>query len=336
MPIQLFNFTGEVRSTIAPRKPERTASMREREARLQEMQRRRPIGDAKNSMDSLDSSYSSSSKDDSFESSSSSDTLGSEESVKLNKEFHKNDSLAKKDNDDDSTKSTENFNERKKKIQELENIQNTAGKLSSKIEIFENNAKQIEASRQSQSPATVKTTYFLNDNLKNSVQKMNNTIDSYLKNKKLSVSDSNLLYDNGSASGSSASSSPSPSMGVGSANAPASSTPLHGTNSRNYIRNNSNNVSNIELRTTPSSGNAYETITIGGSSSSTISMMTPQKYQAPTFQRSSYPDSSTIFSSNDLSISSPSPQGSAMYRNFGVFSPVPAQSSSFGEFLLLY
>jgi hypothetical protein len=175
----------------------------------------------------------------------------------------------------------------------MENL--TPGKLSSKIEIFE------------------KKSYFLNsDNLKNSVQKMSHTIDNYLKNKKLSVSDSNLLYDNENGSSDvSPAESPSPPIG-------------NCTNSRNYIRNNSNNVSNIELR-----GNSGSV----GFEASAISMMTPQKYQAPVYQRSSFPTDGF----NESGITSPPPGGS-LYRtlrqhsDFGVYaSPVPTQASSFGE-----
>lgn len=44
-------FSGEIRSALAPRKPERTASMREREAHLELPKRRSPIDDDKDELD---------------------------------------------------------------------------------------------------------------------------------------------------------------------------------------------------------------------------------------------------------------------------------------------
>lgn len=84
----------------------------------------------------------------------------------------------------------------KKKLPEIENVSTR-----SKIELFENNALKNDTKtftvNKSSSPSAGKqtTTFFVNsDGLKSSVQKMNMTIDSYLKNKKLiSSSDSNLL-----------------------------------------------------------------------------------------------------------------------------------------------
>jgi hypothetical protein len=126
----------------------------------------------------------------------------------------------------------DSFTERKKKLLEIENISTR-----SKIELFE--SKQI-------APKSPSTTYFLNnDGLKTSVQKMNVTIDNYLKNKKLiSASESNLLNSN--------SRSPTPPQIV------ASSSQEIPPNNRNFsIRNSAGNVSNIELRN-------YEPITVNG------------------------------------------------------------------------
>lgn len=47
----LMCFSGEIRSALAPRKPERTASMREREAHLELPKRRTPIDDDKDELD---------------------------------------------------------------------------------------------------------------------------------------------------------------------------------------------------------------------------------------------------------------------------------------------
>lgn len=46
-----FSISGEIRSALAPRKPERTASMREREAHLELPKRRTPIDDEKDDLD---------------------------------------------------------------------------------------------------------------------------------------------------------------------------------------------------------------------------------------------------------------------------------------------
>lgn len=286
---------GEVRSAIAPRKPERTASMREREAKL-EIMRRRPIGD---NADSLNSSFSSTSttKDDSFSSGSSRN--GSEKSFSLHKENKEKeedviDFKEIKDMKETSIKSTtDSFNERKKKILEMEtNISMNStvtpqNKLSSKIEIFESNTK-------AKSPAPIKhSTYFVNnDGLKSSVQKMTSTIDSYLKNKKtLSASDTNLLQEQPVTNG-----------------------------ARNTIKNNANNVSNIELRA--SSSNNYETITISGGT------MTNGLKQA--FQRASFPDTGSNYGGES--------QNGSLYRNgrhsqdFGIYA---APANNFGEFFYL-
>lgn len=254
----LYANLGEVRSAIAPRKPERTASMREREAKL-EILRRRPIGD---NADSLNSSFSSTStmKNDSFSSGSSRN--GSEKSFSLHKEKEENAVDFKEIKNTNDLKeipktSTDSFNERKKKILEMEsNIAMNSpvtplNKLFSKIEIFENNTK-------AKSPAPIKhSTYFINnDGLKSSVQKMTSTIDSYLKNKKtLSASETNLLEQ-----------------------------PL-ANSARNAIKSSPNNVSNIELRASPA--NNYETITISGGT------MTNGLKQA--CQRASYPDNGSTY-----------------------------------------
>lgn len=187
---------GEVRNSIAPRKPERTASMREREAKALELQRRQPVGET----------------DD--------EQCKNEDSI-IDKPTLVN-------------VVADSFTERKKKLLEIENISTR-----SKIELFE--SKQVVPA-----PKSPSSTYFLNnDGLKSSVQKMNVTIDNYLKNKKLiSASDTNLLN--------STSRSPTPPQII------ASSTQEVPPNNRNFsIRNSAGNVSNIELRN-------YEPITVSG------------------------------------------------------------------------
>lgn len=229
---------GEVRNSIAPRKPERTASMREREAKALELQRRQPVG---------------------------SSTFDASPDVSTNDEPCKNeDSIVAKPILVNVV--AESFQERKKKLLEIENISTR-----SKIELFESNAMKLEVPRSAcKSPSPVKqtSTYFLNnDGLKSSVQKMNVTIDNYLKNKKLiSASDTNLL-DN--------SRSPTPPQIVASASQEMPPSPVHAANNHNYsIRKSGTNVSNIELRT---SGN-YEPVAVSGG----VAKLS--------YQRASYPD----------------------------------------------
>ena len=183
---------GEIRNSIAPRKPERTASMREREAKALELQRRQPVGET------------------------------------VDEQCKNEDSIITKPTSVNVV--ADSFTERKKKLLEIENISTR-----SKIELFE--SKQI-------TPKSPSTTYFLNnDGLKSSVQKMNVTIDNYLKNKKLiSASDSNLLNGN--------SRSPTPPQIVA-----TSSQEIPPSNRNFSIRNSAGNVSNIELRN-------YEPITV--------------------------------------------------------------------------
>lgn len=212
---------GEVRNSMAPRKPERTASMREREAKALELQRRQPVGSMEVSID---------------------EPCRSEDSI-VAKPILVN-------------VVAESFNERKKKLMEIENISTR-----SKIELFESNAMKLEVPRAtSKSPST--STYFLNnDGLKSSVHKMNVTIDNYLKNKKLiSASDTNLLNNSRSPT-------PPQIIACASQEMPPSN--------RNYsIRNSGTNVSNIELRTNSN----YEPIVI---SNGTAKL---------SYQRASYPE----------------------------------------------
>lgn len=160
---------GEIRNSIVPRKPERTNSMREREAKLAlELKRRQPVGDSgENKGENSDDS---------------SEAYKNEEIV-----IAKPNSFKPSTNSNNSGASSAPIvTECKKKVIEIENVSTR-----SKIELFENNAK---ASNGSKSPSPSKQQIFLNnDGLKSSVQKMNITIDNYLRNKKMSASDSNLL-----------------------------------------------------------------------------------------------------------------------------------------------
>ncbi|XP_070506301.1 serine-rich adhesin for platelets isoform X2 [Chironomus tepperi] len=170
---------GEIRNSIAPRKPERTNSMREREAKTLELQRRQPVGESINGNAEIDDLKDVNNKSDDDHT----ETYKNEDSI-----------IAKPVLKPSST--TIVNGDGKKKMPEIENVSTR-----SKIELFENNALKNDTKpsinmNKSSSPSVTKqqTTFFVNsDGLKSSVQKMNMTIDSYLKNKKLSSSDSNLL-----------------------------------------------------------------------------------------------------------------------------------------------
>jgi hypothetical protein len=155
---------GEIRNSITPRKPERTNSMREREAKLAlELKRRQqPVGE--NSLSERD--------------------IGEESEAYKNEEIVIAKPNSIKPSISTNSSSAPIVTECKKKVIEIENVSTR-----SKIELFENNAKAS-----SKSPSPTKQQIFLNnDGLKSSVQKMNITIDNYLRNKKMSASDSNLL-----------------------------------------------------------------------------------------------------------------------------------------------
>jgi hypothetical protein len=219
---------GEVRNSIAPRKPERTNSMREREAKALELQRRQPIGDDLTMKDSDEDNN---------------EPCKLEESIIAKPIFKTTLPVAAM---------AESFNERKKKLIEIENVSTR-----SKIELFESNALKV-----SKSPSPTKqptTTFILNsDGLKSSVQKMNATIDNYLKNKKLmSASDTNLLDSR----------SPTPPQQIV-ANTNDVSPPVN--MNKLSVRN---NATNIELR---SLSGSYEPININ--------------IGKVNYQRASYPD----------------------------------------------
>jgi hypothetical protein len=243
---------GEIRNSIAPRKPERTNSMREREAKTLELQRRQPIGENNdnysdnNEGDLNENGSSNKSEEDHIETCKNEDSIIAKAVLKA------------------SSPIANNFECNKKmKLPEIENVSTR-----SKIELFENNALKNDSTHKpsNKSPnVTKQTTFFINsDGLKSSVQKMNLTIDSYLKNKKLiSSSDSNLL-DN--------SRSPTPPQQQIIANV-SSPLPLINYN-QNITRNSAlrnNNTTNMELRTNTN----YEPINVNVSAK---------------FQRSSYPD----------------------------------------------
>lgn len=184
---------GEIRNSIAPRKPERTNSMREREAKTLELQKRHVIGESiasnENDLTLIDNNNTNINNDSSHNKSEEdhTETYKNEDSI-IAKAILKASSPI--------VNSTTDGNNKKKIPPEIENVSTR-----SKIELFENNAlkndtKPIMMMGKTSSPNVNKqTTFFVNsDGLKSSVQKMNMTIDSYLKNKKLiSSSDSNLL-----------------------------------------------------------------------------------------------------------------------------------------------
>ncbi|KAG5683667.1 hypothetical protein PVAND_012934 [Polypedilum vanderplanki] len=232
---------GEIRNSIAPRKPERTNSMREREAKALELQRRQPLGESiMNAAGEL--------KDCLDDQEDHAEKCKSEETIITKSAHLKGDGYNRKKLD-------------------IENISTR-----SKIELFESNAVKNDTKlSKSPSPSIVakqSTTFFVNsDGLKSSVQKMNLTIDSYLKNKKLmSSSDSNLLESR----------SPTPPQQQIIANTNELSPPMPlincTNNSRNFISRN-NNATNIELR----SSGSYEPINVNVNMSAK-------------FQRASFPE----------------------------------------------
>lgn len=200
---------GEVRNSIAPRKPERTASMRDREAKELELQRFRPVGSSENHMVNKD-------------------VAKIEEQCKDEQPVATNPMR-------DARESSDSFTERKKKLLEFEHISTR-----SKIELFENNAvKPPGLVGKLPLPSKQQTsTYFLNnDGLKSSLMKMNVTIDKYLKNKELiSQPETNSRTE---------SRSPSPPLIVPSASDKMSPTPYR----KDLLNLNSGgNENNIELR----------------------------------------------------------------------------------------
>jgi hypothetical protein len=264
---------GEVRSSIAPRKPERTNSMREREAKALELQRRQPVGESlllsRNVKDDDNNKH-----DDDVFIEDHAETLKNEDCI-IAKPILKATLPINNNNNANSANAAnanavESFNDRKKKIIEIENVSTR-----SKIELFENNALKSDikssplsttatittpiTSSKSPSPSGNKTmTFFLNnDGLKSSVHKMNMTIDSYLKNKKLmSSSDSNLLDSR----------SPTPPQQI-----VASTNDISPPPNKYSLKN---GATNIELR-----GNAYEPINVNVNIGGKLS-----------YQRASYPD----------------------------------------------
>lgn len=134
---------GEIRSAIAPRKPERTASMREREAQL-EVARKRLI--TKHEMAAADDKASLSSTPSTLE-------------------RDRRSSFDSKRSQDNAVTSPPDM-----------------VKVSSRLELFERSISDQGRS------ATPTKQAMLSDGIKSSIQKMNNTIDSYLKDKMTSDS----------------------------------------------------------------------------------------------------------------------------------------------------
>lgn len=153
--------------------------MRERDAQL-ELPRRRPVGQYENvDCDSSDTSSTIYSKEI---------EIAQIDSV-LNQS--RTQSIASEDSFDEKTTTSsknssynESFNERKKKIMDFEN-----NKLMTKVEIFERNINETKGI----SDLPKKQPIFKTDGIKNSVQKMSNTIDSYLKDKMTTASENNIF-----------------------------------------------------------------------------------------------------------------------------------------------
>lgn len=262
---------GEIRNSIAPRKPERTNSMRERETKALELQRRQPVSESPLLNDFRDDDCG----EDHVESFKNEDSIVAKPILlKASPPIavqNNNSSI----NNNSTTTTTDAY---KKKLIEIENASTR-----SKIELFESNSallkSEIKAVSKSPSPGAQKpTTFFVNsDGLKSSVQKMNMTIDSYLKNKKLSSSDSNLLDSR----------SPTPpqqsQITISNTNEMTSTSPLpliNCTNAgRNFSNAKNNNSTSIELRSTGS----YEPINVNVNMSAK-------------FQRASYPDNNGLCS----------------------------------------
>ncbi|XP_037910726.1 uncharacterized protein LOC119651284 isoform X2 [Hermetia illucens] len=151
---------GEIRSAIAPRKPERTASMREREAQLELARKRQGIENA----DTISVCSSNGGNV------SSSEICSTPTKELLNNTVNSNSSTTKPSITEMEPKESNKMNsfERREKF----GVQN---KIASKLELFEKSST-MSASECGKGK--------LNDGLKNSVLKINNTIDSYLKDKR--------------------------------------------------------------------------------------------------------------------------------------------------------
>ncbi|GAB0099695.1 uncharacterized protein DMENIID0001_155820 [Sergentomyia squamirostris] len=197
---------GEVRSSIAPRKPERTASMREREAQLELVRKRSPrchqdypdtASDISSSSVPTQGTNLSRSVSDASEMSTDGgkpvpiDTC----SVKSNCESESVENKAKVKEVTENEHNSENggvqrsaavsiaagdsINERKRRLLEIDQQHQ---KISSKVEMFERRSIDIIDVRPKQNL----------EGIKNSVQKMSTTIDNYLKDR-MSLSESNIV-----------------------------------------------------------------------------------------------------------------------------------------------
>ncbi|XP_055702259.1 uncharacterized protein LOC129801346 [Phlebotomus papatasi] len=194
---------GEVRSSMAPRKPERTASMREREAQLELARRRTPrkhqeypdtasdISSSSISRDTQGTNLSRSVSDASEISAdgktpskdgknSESDSVENKAKVKEVTENEHNSEIVQHKSSGQQTLASsasatthgDTINERKRRLLEIDQHN-----ISSKVEMFE---RTISDARPKQ-----------NLDIKSSVQKMSNTIDNYLKDR-MSLSEGNI------------------------------------------------------------------------------------------------------------------------------------------------
>lgn len=153
--------------------------MRERDAQL-ELPRRRPVGQYENvDCDSSDTSSTIYSKEIEIAQIDSALNLSRTQSNASEDSFDEKSQTSSK-----NSSYNESFNERKKKIIDFEN-----NKLMTKVEIFERNINETKGV----SDLPKNKPVFKTDGIKNSVQKMSNTIDSYLKDKMTTASENNIF-----------------------------------------------------------------------------------------------------------------------------------------------
>lgn len=153
--------------------------MRERDAQL-ELPRRRPVGQYENvDCDSSDTSSTIYSKEIEIAQIDSALNLSRTQSIASEDSFDEKSITSSK-----NSSYNESFNERKKKIMDFENK-----KLMTKVEIFERNINETKGVTDLPKNKPV----FKTDGIKNSVQKMSNTIDSYLKDKMTTASENNIF-----------------------------------------------------------------------------------------------------------------------------------------------
>ncbi|XP_061393968.1 uncharacterized protein LOC133329510 [Musca vetustissima] len=203
LPFPIYFIPGEIRSSIAPRKPERTASMREREAQL-ELARKRHIGinqqsNGNNSKENVDtlSICSSNGENVSADQQHSTNPNGSNNATTTNSNNNKQHAIkniqspqlgginASRQEGKSSTTTTNNSGSRTSTFERKKNEAKPT--MSNKLEIFETNAQTNNNNNQNASNASdtcsIKSDSRTNS-LKDTVRKINSTIDNYLKDKR--------------------------------------------------------------------------------------------------------------------------------------------------------